>query len=180
MVVLGDGLMPQPPILKTMDDMLAKLAEATRVYRESEKAVREYTDAIRALAQVCEDEEVKASYLLALEDISGKPGFMEAIRSVIRGHSNKPHTPAEIRTWIVLGKRLDLSGYSNPMASIHTTLRRLKDKGEIEEVLNEKGEKAYVLSPGSPGVTLPNQTDIAEQRRLRPQERFKLEHTKGK
>jgi hypothetical protein len=157
--------MPQPPILKTMDDMLAKLAEATRVYRESEKAVREYSDAIRALAQVCEDEEIKANYLLALEDITGKPGFMDAIRSVLKGPGQRrPLTAPEIKEFIVLGGKMSLAGYSNPMASIHTTLRRLEKKGEVEEIQNTKGERAYRLPPGSPGVTLPNQDDIARQR----------------
>jgi hypothetical protein len=136
--------MPQLPILKTMDDMLAKLADVTRIYRESEKAVREYTDAIRALAQVCEDDEIKANYLLALEDISGRPGFMEAIRSTLRG-SKTCLTAAQIKGGIVLMKKMDLSAYTNPMASIHTTLRRLKEKDEVEETMNEKGEKVYQL-----------------------------------
>lgn len=51
-------------------------------------------------------------------------------------------TPSGIKDLI----KLDLSGYWNAMASIHTTLRRLKDKGEIEETLNDGGEKAYRLS----------------------------------
>jgi len=138
--------MAQSPIIKTMDEMLAKLAEATGTYREAEKSIAEYTNAVRALAQVCEDEDVKATYLLKLEELTGKPGFMEAIRSVLRGRTNsKALTPLEIKTWIVLSKKMDLSGYSNPMASIHTTLRRLKESGEIFEVTNEKGERAYRL-----------------------------------
>src|SRR5580698_8867165 len=128
LTVVGDITMVQSPIIKTMDEMLAKLAEATSAYREAEKSITEYTNAIRALAQVCEDEDVKANYLLKLEELTGKPGFMEAIRSVLRGHSqSKALTPMEIKTWILLGKKMDLSGYSNAMASIHTTLRRLKE-----------------------------------------------------
>jgi hypothetical protein len=41
---------------------------------------------------------------------------------------------------------MDLSAYSNAMASIHTTLRRMKESGEVEELLNEKGERAYRLA----------------------------------
>jgi hypothetical protein len=142
--------MAQSPIVKTMDEMLAKLAEATSTYREAEKSITEYTNAIRALATVCEDEEVKATYLLKLEELSGKPGFMDAVRSVLRGHQSKPLTPLEIKTWIVLSKKMDLSGYTNAMASIHTTLRRLKEYGEIEEVTNDKGEKAYRIIVKAP------------------------------
>ena len=94
---------------------------------------------------MCEDEDIKASYLLKLEELSGKPGFIDAVRSVLRGIKGKPLTPMEVKTWILIGKKMDLSGYSNPMASIHTTLRRLKDRDEIEEVANDKGEKAFRL-----------------------------------
>ncbi len=137
--------MAQSPIIKTMDEMLAKLADATQAYAEAQKAVAEYTTAIRALAQVCEDEEVKATYLLKLEELSGKPGFLDAIRSVLKVHQNAL-TPKEIRSWINMGKKLDLSGYSNPMASIHTTLRRMKEYGEVEEIQGPKGEKAFRLT----------------------------------
>jgi len=41
---------------------------------------------------------------------------------------------------------MDLSGYSNPLASIHTTLRRMDGK-EVEEFINDKGEKAWRIRP---------------------------------
>jgi hypothetical protein len=146
--------MPQPPILKTMDEMLAKLTDAIRVYRESERAVREYADAIRALAQVCEDEEIKANYLLALEDVTGKPGFMDAVRAALRGNPNGL-TATQVKQVILMLKKMDLSTYSNPMASIHTTLRRMKEKDEVKEIINDKGEKAYQLIVKAPAPLTP-------------------------
>jgi hypothetical protein len=165
--------MPQPPILKTMDDMLAKLEDAVRINRESGIAVREYTDAVRALAQVCEDEDVKNEYLTRLEEVSGKKGFLEAIRSVMLPGASM--TPVHIRTLIVLLEKMDLSGYTNPMASIHTTLRRMKKAGEVEEVQTRNGEKAYRLSAGSRG---PSKSEIEEQEKtkktLSPAEQFTI------
>lgn len=122
-----------------------KLRKAVAVQREAQQQITEYTSAIRALALVCEDEDVKTSYLLSLEELGGKPGFLDAIRYVLKAHAPKKMTPTEIRSWITIAKKMDLSGYSNAMASIHTTLRRMKESGEVEEVLNEKGEKAYRL-----------------------------------
>jgi hypothetical protein len=145
--------MAQSPIVKTLDDLLAQLKEATKTFREAEESVTGLTAAIRALAQVCEDEEIRTNYLNALEELSGKPGFLDAVRSVLKGPGQrKALTAAEIKEFIVLGGRMSLSGYSNPMASIHTTLRRMKDKSlpEIEEVLNDKNEKAYRLIPRAP------------------------------
>jgi hypothetical protein len=74
---------------------------------------------------------------------------MDAIRSALRS-TNKLLTATEIRGTILLLKKLDLSSYSNAMASIHTTLRRMKEKGEVEETSNDKGEKAYRLIPRAP------------------------------
>lgn len=135
--------MAQSPIIKTLNEMLAKLKDATETYREAEKAVNEYSTAIRALAQVCEDEDIKATYLLALEEVSGKQGFVDAIRSVLK--RGAALTPTDIRQMIVLTGKMSLSGYSNPMASIHTTLRRMKERGEVEEIESAQGEKAYAL-----------------------------------
>ena len=165
--------MPQPPILKTMDEMLAKLEDAVRINRESGTAVREYTDAIRALAQVCEDEDVKNEYLTRLDEVSGKKGFVEAIRSVLR--PSAAFKPVQIKDLIVLLKKMDFSGYTNPMASIHTTLRRMKTAGEIEELQNDNGDKVYRLAPGSKG---PSQSEIDEQEKivktLNSSERFQI------
>jgi hypothetical protein len=136
--------MAESPIVKTLGSLMVQLKEATEAFREAEKSVAGLTAAIRALAQVCEDEEIKTSFLLALEEITGKPGFVEAVRSALKANRHS-QTALQIKETIVLMKKMDLSGYSNPMASIHTTLRRLKDRGEIEEGINSNGEKVYRL-----------------------------------
>ena len=145
--------------------MMTKLVEAIRINRESETAIREYSAAVRALAQVCEDEETKTNILLALEDVTGKSGFMEAVRSVLRNRTNSRLTPSDIRGWIVSEKIMDLSGYSNALASIHTTLRRLEKKGEVRETTNERGEKAYswiLKAPVPPGYVPINASGALE------------------
>ena len=68
-------------------------------------------------------------------------------------------TPKYIRDMIVLLGKMELSVYTNAMASIHTTLRRMKESGEVEEVQNSNGERAY---------RLPNQEDIAQQKAPTP------------
>jgi hypothetical protein len=128
-----------------MNEILEKLKESTRIYREAEKAANEYSNALRALANVCEDEEIKATYLVALEEVTGKPGFVEAVRATLRGSTNAL-SAMQIKEGIVVMKKMDLSGYSNPMASIHTTLRRMKDRGEVQEGINTRGEKVYRLA----------------------------------
>ncbi|MGD0519739.1 MAG: hypothetical protein ABSA48_00655 [Terracidiphilus sp.] len=146
--------MSESPITKTMDEMLGKLKDAVKTRKEAEKQITEYTSAIRALAKVIEDKEIGDSYLANLDELSGKPGFLDSVRSVLR-FRKEGATPTEIRSWIHIGKKMDLSVYSNPMSSIHTTIRRMVDSGEVEPFENAKGEKAYRLKAAGGGIPPP-------------------------
>jgi hypothetical protein len=127
-----------------MDGFMAKLRSAIEARTEAEQQIIVFTNAVRGLAKACEDKEIGDSYLVALDELSGKPGFVDAVRSALRWHK-EGSTPTGIKTFIVTLKKMDLSVYSNPMASIHTTLRRMKESGEVEEFINGQGEKAYRL-----------------------------------
>jgi len=135
--------MPQPPIAGMMDVFLLKLTEDTKLYKKHLKSAENHANAIRALAQLCENQEVREEYLTRLEEAAGKQGFVDAIRSILG--DGKPRSPIQIKNVIVALKKMDLTGYSNPMASIHTTLRRMKKSGEAQEVANLKGEKTYQI-----------------------------------
>lgn len=138
------------PIITTLDTLIADLKESMQILREKEKHITGLAAAIRSLAGVCEDEEIKASYLLALEEVSGKPGFVDAVRAALK-ESTRPLTATQIKESILMSKKMDLSGYSNPMASIHTTLRRMKEKGDVQEsVSNTTDEKLYRLVVKAP------------------------------
>jgi hypothetical protein len=137
--------MNESPVIKTLDEMLAKLKDAVQASNEAQTLIREYTNAIRALAQVCEDEEIKAQYHVALDEISGKPGFLDAIRSVLRSNS-RGLTPAEITAWMNAQKNLNLLQYTDPVASINTTLRRMVESGEVVTAQNASGEQAYRMT----------------------------------
>jgi hypothetical protein len=140
--------MSESPIRQTMDGILEKLKEAIKTRAEAEKEIAEYTNALRALAKVIEDKEAGDQYLASLDELSGKFGFADAIRFVL-GPAQKPLTTTAIRSLIQISKKMDLSAYSNPMASIHTTLRRMVESGEVEVVIID-GEKAYRTRPMGP------------------------------
>jgi hypothetical protein len=133
------------PFDQTVNGLFRTLEEALKQRQEADIQITTNTAAIRALANTCEDEDVKGDYLLRLEEINGKPGFKEVVLSMLRTHP-KGLTPTEIRMFITLGKKMNLSGYSNPLASIHTTLRRMEGS-EVEQFVNEKGEKAWRIKP---------------------------------
>ena len=135
-------LMAKSPIITTLDTLIADLKDSMQIVKEKEKHIAGLTAAIRSLVGVCEDEDVKAEYLAALDELSDKPGFVSAIRTLLRAHP-QGLTPGVIKIGIQQAKLMDLTNYSNPAASIHTTLRRMADSGEVESFINEAGEKAY-------------------------------------
>jgi hypothetical protein len=57
-------------------------------------------------------------------------GITDACRIILRA-AEKPLTPAEVRDGI---QGLGLPPQANLLASVHTTLKRLKDGGEVKEV----------------------------------------------
>jgi hypothetical protein len=108
-----------------------------------ETRIAQVSDAMEAMARTCEDPTQKAAYIDDVRNLTAKIGFQSAIRSALalRG----PMTASEIREFIGQPGWMDLSAYSNPLASIYTTLRRMKENDEIQET--KKGEeKAYRLS----------------------------------
>jgi hypothetical protein len=137
-----------------MDEMFEKLAAAQLQKIEAEEQISGYTAALKAMAKMLEDKEMGDAYLARLEELGGKMGFVAAIRFVLRV-SPKPLVPTSIKSLIQIGKKMDLSVYSNPMSSIHTTLRRMKESGEVEEIVTDGGEKAYRLNAGRGAITLP-------------------------
>jgi len=134
------------PFDETVNELFKKLEESLKQKQAAEIQITSNAAAIRALANTCEDEDVKGDYLLRLEELSGKPGFKDVVLSILRTCGVSGATPTEIRSRIILGKRMDLSGYSNPLASIHTTLRRMEGV-EVENFKNSKGDKAWRIKP---------------------------------
>jgi hypothetical protein len=70
-------------------------------------------------------------------------GLTDACRLVMR-NSPAPLTPTELRDRL-LSIGVDLTKYSNPLASIHTVLRRMRESGEVVERDRDHQERtAYV------------------------------------
>jgi len=128
---------------QTIDEVSAKLRAAINARSGADKQVGEWSEALRALLNVVEDDKYKADYLRLLDEATGKAGFREMIRIVLALRPNGLTAP-QIKTMIQETGRMDLSNYSNPLASIHTTLRRMVESGDIvSTVVN--GERTFRL-----------------------------------
>ena len=134
--------MTKSPIAKVVAELLEQLKETTQRRREYDKKIAEYTKTIRRLIAMCDTDD-KSKYLADLKELTQKPGFVSEIQLVLRGYP-EGLTRKQIKNKIVLRRKMKLSDYSNPMASIHTTLFRLCRSGKVKR-LEKNGEPVYHL-----------------------------------
>jgi hypothetical protein len=70
-----------------------------------------------------------------------KVGITEAVRVILQ-ENFFPLTAIELKERIA-ARKLNLARYANPLAVIHTVLKRLVQSGEVRVVPQPKGKKAY-------------------------------------
>lgn len=128
-----------------MNAYRVELVELVKKRNAVETRINQISHAMEAMADTCEDAEQKAAYRDEIRSITERVGFQSAIRSaLIILPPGRGMTAIEIRDWIEKRGQMDLSAYNNPLASIYTTIRRMKENGEVEDC-DKSGEKAFRL-----------------------------------
>ena len=116
--------------------------------RALEAAVREYEALGEQRQQIDRRLAELAQTLSTLSRLCGivptvSVGLTDACRLVLRG-AGLPMTPTEVRERLK-SFGFDLARYTNDLAAVHTTLKRLYDAGELRFIARPgTGEKAYV------------------------------------
>ena len=116
--------------------------------RALETAVREYEALGEQRQQIDRRLAELAQTLSTLSRLCGivptvSVGLTDACRLVLRG-AGLPMTPTEVRERLK-SFGFDLARYTNDLAAVHTTLKRLNDAGELRFIARPgTGEKAYV------------------------------------
>jgi uncharacterized protein YhaN len=94
--------------------------------------------ALRSLAREIEDEEEREGLLREVNAARRKPaGMTQAISETLR-QTPQSLSPNEVREWLER-EGFDLSEYSQPLATISVTLRRLEKRGRVRAT--RKGRK---------------------------------------
>lgn len=114
-----------------------------------DEKICKFRDLIRANANLLPDEEKEAT-LAALDEILEPMGLTAATRRVLRSAGQAGLTPREVRDKVAdIG--FDLRTQSNPLASIHTVLKRLVASEEariaIRDINGEHDESVYQWIP---------------------------------
>jgi hypothetical protein len=122
---------------------------STEDYRRAlEAAVREYEALGEQRQQIDRRLAELAQTMSTLSRLCGivptvSVGLTDACRLALRG-AGLPMTPVEVRDR-VRAFGFDLTRYTNDLAAVHTTLKRLNDAGELRFIARPgTNEKAYV------------------------------------
>jgi hypothetical protein len=116
---------------RALEQAIEEYERLKRQREEIETRLAQLRQTITALAPLCRRDSAHH-----LDEI----GLTDACRSVLRA-SLGPLPPVEVKHRLA-ATGVDLSGYSNPMASIHTILKRLAAAGEVRRVTTA-GKTAY-------------------------------------
>jgi hypothetical protein len=105
------------------------------------RKIENTAELISANANFLPEEERAAQLQKLAEMVAGPPGFTESVRNVLRNVPSQALTAKKVRD-LLRSAGFDLSSYTNPLASIHTILKRLAERGEVE-VSESSGEVRY-------------------------------------
>jgi len=132
---------------KALEAARKELSELEAERTKLDKRINELRQGIVGLTALAQDEESGEKPQTMMDVLTGvgvETGLTDATR-MITGAFGFPMTPVQVRDSLLkLG--YDLSGYSNVVASLHTIMKRLRDKGELIAVTDDKGKElgAYV------------------------------------
>lgn len=136
--------MLSPSEKETLSEYMDQLRTATAERHKLTQRIKRMEAAARSILATTEDEEEIASYQGMLDEIIEPTGFTDAIRKVLQAAGGEALAPVEVRDRLP-GAGFPLSGYSNPLASVHTILKRIASNDILYnvEAVTSDGKTAY-------------------------------------
>lgn len=129
-------------LIQTTLEELRELESEQQQIESRHTGITERIKHLRELLRV-----LSRMYKINIPGISSKPSLadvslIDAIRTVLQ-LSIDSLTPVEIKKWLK-DAEFDIDKYANPLAVIHTTLKRMKENIEVKEE-SKSGKKSYRL-----------------------------------
>ena len=126
---------------KMIESQFQKLSHAAEDRQKAQTQMDRHETAIRGLLALVDDESELIGYLQRLDEIIKPSGFTDAIRSVLQRNTSAM-TPVQVKD-ALSESGFDLTGYSNPLASVYTILKRLAQTEDVEATTKD-GKSAYL------------------------------------
>jgi hypothetical protein len=106
--------------------------------------------ALRSLARMIPEKDKREELLAELKQARRKPaGLTEAVSNFLSNSPHSSHSASEIRDWLER-EGFDLSDYSQPVATISITLRRLAESGRATPVRDGRNVSYQWISGSTP------------------------------
>lgn len=129
-----------------LEKLQREKGELERAVEDHEKQIAVLTRTVNFLAQMVGEPAVPAV------EPDTQPGMTGSIREILK-KAPEPLTASEIRDALEsLG--FDMKSYSNPLATVHTVLRRLAEADEVETTHEMAPGKRYAFAVPFRGVHL--------------------------
>jgi hypothetical protein len=137
---------------QSLDAALAEaaglIAERDALDQQVERLNRKIQDlvaAVEGLAPLCGIDAKKEYAYLFPYDMEPEVGFTDAIRKVLSTVPMNMYTAVGVRDELIKSG-FDVDKYTNPMASVHTILKRLVENSEVL-TYDEEGKTVYCWNP---------------------------------
>jgi hypothetical protein len=119
---------------KSIDNRLRDLDKLCEQRDYVERMLFQVNLALRSLARDTKNQKKRKQALVAVKKARRRPaGLTEAISEMLRDTPYSSLSANEVRHWLERGG-FDLSDYSQPLATISVTLRRLAVSGRVKAV----------------------------------------------
>lgn len=128
-----------------LDQTLSELGDKIRRRDELNSEIVKLTNTVRIVSEIVQENEERTRRLQALlcwADITG-PSLVGTVRVLLRDAGERGMTAIEIRDALETSG-FDSSDMTNPLASVHTTLKRLLMREEASSGNNRDGKRVYV------------------------------------
>ncbi len=130
---------------KKLEQMLLEQADMDGRQLQLDKDIAKWTEKTIHLAALCDDDETTERAAKAVQE----SGLTSAVLQVLKASSERALSVVAIRDGITqLG--FDVSEYKNILATLHITLKRLHERGEVTApsfVFKKTGKKLYRWNP---------------------------------
>lgn len=135
--------MKKPNYQRILYDAKQKLAQLLVERQERDKEIARMHSVVTNLQNLCADQDQREFWGGAERVVKAhlKVGITEAVRVILQ-ENFFPITAVDLKKQIE-ARKLDINRYANPLAVIHTVLKRLIQSGDVKVVASIKGLKAY-------------------------------------
>jgi hypothetical protein len=139
--------MRQPRInyAEVMDQALSDLENLIRERNRMDMEIAKLRETVRVLSTMVKENEEqihRRSAILGWASLN-TPNLTDSVRAVLRGAREQGMTAIETRDKLQ-SAGFDFSSFSNPLASVHTTLKRLIGHKEAVYGTDREGKPVYV------------------------------------